>query len=99
MATGLRLNFAENTLDDYDAVCKALNFPADWPEGLLAHSSHDSGGHMVVNDVWESRQHFDRFVEARLQQAIGEALGDRARPPKITESPLHTFYSAEVRPT
>lgn len=96
MATGLRLNFAENTLDDYDAVCKALNFPADWPEGLLAHSSHDSGGHMVVNDVWESRSHFDRFVEGRLQPAIGGALGDRARAPEIVETELHTFYATQV---
>ena len=31
MAIGLRLNFPENTLDDYDAVCKALNFPIDVP--------------------------------------------------------------------
>lgn len=99
MAIGLRQEFPENVLNDYDSFCKALNFPAEWPDGLLAHSSHESDGHMVVNDVWESRQHFDRFVEDRLQQAIGQALGDRARPPKITESQLHTFYAAEVRPT
>lgn len=54
---------------------------------------------MVVKDLWETRQHFDRFVEDRLQQAIGGALGDRARPPKITKSQLHTFYAAEVRPS
>jgi hypothetical protein len=90
MAIGLRLNFPENTLDDYDAVTATLNFPADWPDGLIAHSSHETDGHLVLNDVWVSRGHFDRFVEARLQKAMGDAIGDRARRPEITETPLHT---------
>ena len=51
MAVGLRLNFPSLTLDDYDSVCEALNFPADWPDGLVAHGSHDADGHLVVNDV------------------------------------------------
>ena len=93
MPVGLRLSFPENTLDDYDSVCEALNFPADWPDGLVAHGSHEADGHLVVNDVWESRQHFDRFVEQRLQAAMGQALGDRAREPEIVERELHSFYT------
>jgi len=93
MPVGLRLSFSENTLEDYDKVCEALNFPADWPDGALAHGSHEADGHLVVNDVWESRQHFDRFVEQRLQAAMGQALGDRAREPEIIERELHTFYT------
>jgi hypothetical protein len=96
MPVGLRLNFPENTLDDYDEVVAALNFPADWPDGLIAHGSHEADGHLVVNDVWESRGHFDRFVEARLQAAMDEALGDRAREPEIVEREMHTFRAREV---
>lgn len=92
MPVGLRLSFPENTLDDYDKVSKALNFPAEWPDGLVAHGSHEADGHLVVNDVWESRQHFDRFVEQRLQAAMGQAIGDRAREPEIVETKMHTFY-------
>ena len=95
MATGLRLNFQNLVLDDYDKVCEALNFPADWPDGLIVHGSHESDGHLVVNDVWESRDDFDRFVGERLQSAIGEALGDRAEAPEITQTELHTFYANE----
>ena len=90
MPIGLRLNFPENTLVDYDQVCAALNFPADWPNGLLTHSSHESNG-LVVNDVWESRQLFDQFVEQRLKAAMG-SIGDRAREPQIVETQLHTFH-------
>lgn len=91
------MNFPENSLDDYDKVCKVLNFPKDWPEGLIAHSSHQSDGHLVVNDVWESRGHFDRFVQSRLQKAMGEAVGDRAREPQITETSLHTLYARDKK--
>jgi hypothetical protein len=96
MPVGLRLNFPENTLDDYDKVCTALNFPADWPDGLIAHGSHEVDGHLVVNDVWETRGHFDRFVDGRLQKAMGEAIGDRARAPEIMERDLHTFNARGV---
>lgn len=93
MAVGLRLSFPENTLADYDAVSQVLNMPTEWPDGLLAHGSHESDGHLVVNDVWESRQKFDDFVQSRLQAAMGEAIGDRARAPEVVESELHTFYT------
>jgi hypothetical protein len=93
MAVGLRLNFPNNTLEDYDKVVEALNFPADWPDGLIAHGSHEGDGHLVVNDVWESRGHFDRFVEERLQAAMGEALGDRANEPEIVEREMHSFHA------
>ena len=98
MAVGLRLSFPTLTLDDYDSVTGALNFPADWPDGLIAHGSHEADGHLVVNDVWESRGHFDRFVQERLQGAVGEALGDRAAEPEIVERELHTFVAREVGP-
>lgn len=96
MPVGLRLNFPSNTLDDYDKVVEALDFPANWPDGLIAHGSHEGDGHLVVNDVWESRGHFDRFVEERLQGAMSDALGDRASEPEIVERQLHTFRAREI---
>jgi hypothetical protein len=93
MAVGLRLGFSQLTLDDYDKVCEALNFPGDWPEGLKAHSSHETDGKLVVNDVWESREHFDRFVQERLGPSMGQAIGDRAEEPQIAETELHTFHT------
>ena len=93
MAVGLRLDFSSLTLDDYDAICRALNFPADWPGGLLAHGSVEVDGRLRVLDVWESREQFDRFVQERLQGALGEAVGDRAEQPQITEAELHTFHT------
>ena len=50
-------------------------------------------GRLRVTDAWESREHFDRFVEDRLQAAIAEAMGDRAEPPQVTEIELHSFHT------
>lgn len=93
MAVGLRLDFESLQLADYDAVCEALNFPADWPDGLLAHGSVEVDGKLRVCDVWESRAQFDRFVADRLGAAIGQALGERAEQPQVTEGAFHTFYT------
>jgi hypothetical protein len=96
VATRIQLDFTNVGLDDYDNVCTTLNFPADWPDGLLAHTSVEVDGRLRVVDVWESPAEFDRFVEHRLGQAIGQALGERAEQPGRTETQLHTFFS---RPT
>lgn len=93
MAVALRLDFTTLGLDDYDAICKALNFPAEWPDGLISHGSTEIDGRLRVLDIWESRQQFDRFVESRLQGAMGQAMADRAEAPRISEMELHTVYT------
>lgn len=93
MATRIQMDFANLRLDDYDRVCETLNFPSDWPDGLLAHGSMELEGRLRVVDVWESSSVFDRFVEQRLGPAIGEALGERAEQPQRTDAELHTFYT------
>jgi len=93
MPVGLRLDFSNLGLDDYDRTCEALDFPGDWPDGLLSHAAVEVDGRLRVFDVWNSRQDFDRFAAERLGSAIGEAAGDRAERPEITEAPLHSFYT------
>lgn len=93
MAVGLRMEFEGMGLSEYDAVCKALDFPGDWPDGLIAHGSAEADGGLVVADVWESREKFDSFVAGRLGAAIGQAVGPDAPRPEITETALHTFYA------
>ena len=65
--------------------------------GLIAHGSHEVDGHLVLNEVWETRGHYDRFVEERLQTTIVETIGDRARPPEIMERELHSYTIRRTR--
>lgn len=92
MAVGLRLDYENFTLADYETGCKALNFPADWPDGLLYHDSAVVDGKLRLYEAWESREKFDQFVADKLGAVMGEALGDRAEQPQITEEALHTIY-------
>jgi hypothetical protein len=48
MAVGVTQDFESLQLADYDAVCEALNFPAEWPDGLLAHGSVEVDGKLRV---------------------------------------------------
>jgi len=93
MATRIQLNFPGLRLDDYDRVCEQLNFPSDWPDGLLVHGSTEVDERLQIVDIWESSGHFDRFVEQRLGSAINQALADRAEMPQRDDEELHTFYT------
>ncbi|HUZ29986.1 MAG TPA: hypothetical protein VMU90_12135 [Solirubrobacteraceae bacterium] len=93
MATRIQMDFSGLNLADYDKVCEALNFPSDWPDGLLAHTSAEVDGRLRVVDIWESPGQFDGFVEGRLGPAIGGALGDRAEQPQRSDRELYTFYA------
>lgn len=104
MPVGLRLNFPNNgrareapcTPETHDKVTEVLNFPFDWPDGLITHAAYEVDGQLVLSEVWESRRHFDRFAEERLRPAIAEAMGDRANEPEISlERELHHFSSKE----
>jgi hypothetical protein len=99
MATGLRLKFDGGTQEQYDAVHGAMDIDNDPPAGLIFHSAGPIDGGWGVIDFWESRGHFDRFVESRLQPALGE-LGESAftSPPDIKEFPVHhVSHGAAVR--
>ena len=93
MAIAFRLEFTTLRLGDYDAICKALNFPTDWPDGFIVHGSTEVDGQLRVLDIWETRQQFDGFVANRLPAAMGQAMGDRAEAPNITQMDLHTLYA------
>lgn len=86
MAIGLWLKFTDGTQAQYEAVNSQMGIDDDPPEGLIFHSAGPMGQDWSVMDFWESRDHFDRFLEGRLGQAI-EALGDQALPgpPDIKE--------------
>jgi hypothetical protein len=53
----------------------------DSPDGLILHTAGQSQEGFYVYDVWESQEHFQRFVESKLGPALQEiAAGGGARP-------------------
>ena len=59
----------------YDRVNQKLDVEGDPPAGLILHSASPADGGMVIVDVWESQEAFDRFAEERLEPALREVMG------------------------
>ncbi len=92
MAIGLRLKFADGTQQQYEAVHAHIDADANPPEGLIFHSAGPIDGGWGIIDFWESRGHFDSFLQSRLGPGLQE-LGDQAppNPPDVKEFPVHHF--------
>ena len=95
MAVGLRAKFAGGTQAQYDALHARLDTENTPPEGIIFHSAGPIEEGWGVIDFWESRAHFDWFVEQRLQPALHE-LGDQALPgpQEIKEFPVYNIVKS-----
>jgi len=77
MPIGLITRFPEGTgVAEYDAVNPSLNLDTDPPEGLIFHCAGELDGKFQVFDVWETRDHHDRFRDGRLKEAMIAAMGE-----------------------
>jgi len=67
------------------------------PEGLVVHLAIDrpEGGLRYI-DVWQSQEHWDRFVEERLHPVVhgllSEVFGDDL-PPEPEQTPLPVIHA------
>jgi hypothetical protein len=78
---------------EYDAVNEKMNVVADPPDGLIFHSAGQgpTGAWRIV-DIWESREHFERFLQDRLMPAFIEVSGqqpEEGQQPDTTWWPIH----------
>jgi hypothetical protein len=89
MADGLILEFDGLDAETYERVNELLGIDmasgeGDWPAGLISHTGGaKAGGGWVVFEVWSSRAEQERFMEARLGQALKE--GGAEGPPSRLE--------------
>ena len=96
MAVGMLLAGEAVTKDTYVQVTESMfgNYPMredQAAEGLLLHTAGQSPDGWYVYDVWESPEHFQRFVESTLGPAL-EALGADGGPrPEPQFFPIETL--------
>lgn len=98
-AIAIRVNDFESGpgTEAYDGVMAAMGMADDPPPGLIFHWAGEVDGEWTVNNLWESREAFERFREERLFPAVRAVVGvDPAsgRQPTITEFAVHDY----VRP-
>jgi hypothetical protein len=93
MAVVLTFSWPEITADVYDAVRKKVRREEDAPDGCVLHAAWFVDGSLNVMDIWESEDHFNRFIEARIAPRYllrGPARGPLASGPGMTVAPCRT---------
>jgi hypothetical protein len=64
--------------EEYDEVVARIRYHDDLPEGLILHTAAVTDeGEMRITDIWESRGHHDRFLQARGCPTLLEVTGDQ----------------------
>ena len=74
--------------DNYDAVAAKINAQSSAPEGLIAHTAgRDATGVFRVFDIWETREHAERFQQQQVMPIVSELMQQRDNmvPPDVTE--------------
>ncbi len=90
MAVGMLIAGEGVTRDTYVALTEAMfgNFPMQKdqsPEGLIVHSAGESSQGFYIYDIWESKEHFQRFADGQLAGAAQQVGGDGAIAPQFFE--------------
>jgi hypothetical protein len=85
----------DTSTTNYDAVVAALDLQ-EAPDGLLIHTAgfdHDAGVFRIF-DVWETREHGEKFINERLNPIIEPMAQDAAQRADATFPPpsRETWY-------
>ena len=95
MAVAIVQDWIEEETDrstvNYDAVSAKLaeQEPID---GLRVHSAGYTGSGFRIFEIWESKEHFDRFLGERLMPMLMAQEGtDSPTPPTMTVYELHRY--------
>lgn len=78
----------DTSTTNYDAVATALNLE-DAPEGLLIHTAGFDldAGLFRIFDVWETREHGEKFISERLNPIIEPMAAAAAEDPNANFDP------------
>ena len=71
----------DRSTTNYDAISARLNAKDDPPDGVIIHTAGFTGdGGFRIFDVWESREHLQRFLEDRLMPIVQELTAGQDLP-------------------
>lgn len=80
---------------NYDAINELMGVKDDLPDGLIVHSAGTlDGGGFRIFDIWETREHYERFHRDRLMPAIQQVIAasdTNPPPPTTTIYDLHSL--------
>jgi hypothetical protein len=92
MAVGIRQRIKGVGAEQIDALNKAIDPDGTPPDGCIFHVSGPVEGGWQVIDVWESREHFDRFAADRIAPALAAIGMPDGPPPEWEEFVVHEHF-------
>ncbi len=95
MAVAYRMEFPGATLDQYDQVIKKMGLTprGSTPPGAIFHWAAATDDGVLVVDVWENEEVFNKFSEEQIQPFSQEA-GLPA--PKVTMNQVHNYLGGSA---
>jgi hypothetical protein len=93
MAIGVQMDFSGGSLAQYDEVIKKMGFHPGGPgaPGGLFHWVTTTDDGLRVTDVWDTREHFEKFSSEKVQPLTAEV--GFAAPPKVTFFKVHNYLT------
>lgn len=94
MAVAFEMRFKGGTLEQYDRVMDLMGFTSGGatPPDALFHWAAQTGDGIIVVDVWENADAFNRFAAEQIGPFSAQ-VGIEG-PPEITSYEVHNYLSA-----
>lgn len=92
MAVSIRIKFPGLTQEQFDQLQRQVDPDSNPPAELLFHASGPMMGGWGVQDFWESREAFDRFLEERIRPALEASGVQLHEPPEIKEFQVYEHF-------
>jgi len=101
MAIGILFETPGWTREGYEEMNRQM-FGSPRPsaaiDGIIVHSAGEGPNGWRIVDIWESREHFDRFIEEKVMPAAQEIGAPEMGEPQIWElDHILVAEGAEVR--
>jgi hypothetical protein len=97
MQTVMLMRWAGVTAEQYEEARSRVGWETDVPDGSVLHVAGVDGDDLRVTDVWESPEHFQRFVDERLMPAVKE-IGIEGEP-EVRLYPVQAIFNPRVPAT
>jgi hypothetical protein len=92
MAVGIRQRINGIGAEQVDRLNAEIDPDGNPPEGLVFHVSGPVDGGWQVIDVWESREHFDRFAAERIAPGLAAIGMPEGGAPEMEEFAVHEHF-------
>lgn len=98
MAVAIVMEFKGATLEQYEVLNRMMGLTpgGPGPAGSISHWATEADGGLLVTDVWESREQYDKFAQEKIGPLSVEA--GFPGPPQTTYYEVANYFTPNPVP-